>query len=72
MDDVAVQEPLDFGADLREKMTLVHDAAAENDFFRRNLQDLADAGLSDVIRERVPERVIFSEFIARFTETVLN
>ena len=52
MNYVTVQQAQDFGMDLREEMLLLHDAAAEDDFLGRDLKNLTDAGLGDVIRER--------------------
>ena len=58
--------------DLREEMLLLHDAAAEDDFLRRDLKNLTDAGLGNVIRERIPKRMIIAEFISGFPEAILN
>lgn len=57
---------------LREKMLLLHDAAAEDDFLGRDLKNLTDAGLGDVIRERFPERMIIAELISGFSEAILD
>lgn len=72
MNYVTVQQAQDFGMDLREEMLLLHDAAAEDDFLGRDLKNLTDAGLGNVIRERIPKRMIIAEFISGFPESILN